>query len=94
MTLCVPSRSWLVLGNLGNMVTALLVELASHQRCGVNLVFFDESLQQASFHDFDIVKRLMPYHDVEVLHLKDAKFNKHIPNSKEITSSSFMSYKQ
>ena len=51
--------------------------------------FFHESLQQPSYHDFDIVKRIMPHHGVEVLHLKDAKFNKHIPNSKAITSSYF-----
>ena len=57
-------------------------------------VYLDESLQQASYHDFDIVKWIMPHHGVEVLHLKDAKFNKHIPNSKEITFSSFMSSKQ
>ena len=56
--------------------------------------FFDESLEQASCHDRDIVTRLMPHHKVEVLQLKDTKFNRHIPNSKDITSSAFLSYPQ
>ena len=37
---------------------------------------------------------MMPHHGVEVLQLKDAKFNKHIPNDKDITSSVFLSYEK
>ena len=36
----------------------------------------------------------MPHHGVEVLHLKDARCNKHTPNSKAITSSALLSYDQ
>ena len=53
--------------------------------------FFHESLQQPSL---DIMKRLMLQQGVEVLHLKDARFNKHIQNSKAITASAFLSSDQ